>query len=194
MTKVSLNHDIIVIGASAGGVSALLQLLAPLPAGYRLPLAAVLHLAPRGESRLAAVLAHRLALQVREPRDKEPIAPSTLYIAPPGYHLLVEREHCFSFSNEDAVSFARPSIDVLMCSAADAYGHAAMGVLLTGANMDGAAGLAAIKAGGGITVVQDPNDAEVPTMPNAALASHSPDHVLPLAGIRDLLLQCGAPR
>lgn len=187
------HNRFVVIGASAGGVAALLDLLGALPAGYALPLVAALHLAPRRESRLAAVLAHRLRLSVCEPRDKEPIRAGTVYLAAPDYHLLVEREQCFSFSCEEAVCFARPSIDVLMCSAAQAYGPALVGVLLTGANMDGAEGLAAIKAGGGTTVVQQPEDAEVATMPKAALARHTPDHVLPLAGIRQLLIELGVP-
>jgi two-component system, chemotaxis family, protein-glutamate methylesterase/glutaminase len=184
---------LVVIGASAGGVSALLHLLAPLPGDYALPVLAALHLSPRHESRLAAVLGHRLAMRVCEPRDKEPLQPGVVYVAAPDYHLLVEREHCLSFSNEDPVCFARPSIDVLMCSAADAYGPAVVGVLLTGANMDGAEGLAAVKALGGTTIVQLPADAEVATMPQAAIALHAPDHVLPLTGIRQLLRQLGDP-
>ena len=183
--------ELIVIGASAGGVAALLALLAPLPAGYALPIVAVLHLLPRHGSRLAEVLAHQLALSVCEPQDKEAIRPGTVYLASPDYHLLVEADRSFGFSSEGPVSFARPSIDVLMASAADAYGPSLAGVLLTGANMDGAEGMAVIHARGGLTLVQQPSDADVPTMPEAAIARSRPDHILPLKDIHQMLLRLG---
>ncbi len=183
--------ELIVIGASAGGVAALLALLAPLPAGYALPIVAVLHLLPRHKSRLENVLAHRLALPVREPEDKEAIRAGTVYVASADYHLLVEADRSFGFSSEGPVSFARPSIDVLMTSAADAYGPSLAGVLLTGANMDGAEGMAAIHARGGLTLVQQPSDADVPTMPEAAIARSRPDHILPLKDIHQMLLRLG---
>jgi two-component system, chemotaxis family, protein-glutamate methylesterase/glutaminase len=169
--------ELVVVGASAGGVAALLALLGPLPASYPLPVVAVLHLLPRHESRLGRVLAHRLALPAREARDKEAIAAGTVYLASPDYHLLIETDRSFSFSSEPPVSFARPSIDVLMSSAADAYGAALAGVLLTGANMDA----------GGLTIVQQPAEADVPTMPQAAIARCRPDHILPLQDIQRML-------
>lgn len=181
--------ELIVIGASAGGVSALLALLSPLPAAFALPIVAVLHLLPRRESRLCAVLGSALALPVREPMDKEDLQPGHVYVASPDYHLLIERDHSFSFSSEPPVSFARPAIDVLMTSAADAYGAALVGVLLTGANADGAEGMAAIRARGGVTLVQDPADAEVPTMPESAIARCRPDHILPLNDMPQMLLR-----
>jgi two-component system, chemotaxis family, protein-glutamate methylesterase/glutaminase len=181
--------ELIVIGASAGGVSALLTLLSPLPAGFRLPIVALLHLLPRRESRLCSVLSHALSLPVREPVDKEVLQPGHVYVGSPDYHLLIELDRSVSYSGEPPVSFARPSIDVLMTSAADAYGPAAVGVLLTGANADGAEGMAAIRARGGITLVQDPADAEVPTMPEAAIARCRPDHILPLNDMPQMLLQ-----
>lgn len=184
--------ELVVIGASAGGVAALLALLGPLPAGFALPIVAVLHLLPRHDSQLASVLAHRLAMPVREARDKELVEPGCVYIASANYHLLLERDRTFSFSGEPPVSFARPSIDVLMASAADAYGPAVAGVLLTGANMDGAEGMAAIKAAGGLTIVQQPDDADVATMPAAAIARSTPDHILPLKDIHPMLLHLGA--
>ncbi|MFG6462940.1 chemotaxis protein CheB [Roseateles sp. DXS20W] len=186
--------DLIVIGASAGGVSALLTLLSPLPATYPLPIVAGLHLLPRHESQLGSVLGHHLALPVREPRDKEPVRAGAVYVAAADYHLLIEADRSFAFSSEPPVSFARPSLDVLMTSAADAYGPALAGVLLTGANMDGAEGMAAIHAAGGLTIVQQPQDADVATMPEAAIARCAPSHILPLSGIRALLLQLGAER
>ena len=181
--------ELIVIGASAGGVSTLLTLLSPLPAGFRLPIVALLHLLPRRESRLCSVLSHALSLPVREPVDKEVLQPGHVYVGSPDYHLLIELDRSVSYSGEPPVSFARPSIDVLMTSAADAYGPAAVGVLLTGANADGAEGMAAIRACGGITLVQDPADAEVPTMPEAAIARCRPDHILPLNDMPQMLLQ-----
>jgi two-component system, chemotaxis family, protein-glutamate methylesterase/glutaminase len=186
--------ELIVIGASAGGVSALLALLAPLPASYALPVAALLHLLPRHDSQLASVLGHRLALPVREPQDKEPVRAGHVYVASADYHLLVEADRCFAYSNEPPVSFARPSIDVLMMSAAEAYGPALVGVLLTGANTDGAEGMAAVHARGGLTLVQDPQDADVPTMPEAAISRCRPDHILPLKDITPMLLQLAVAR
>ncbi len=183
--------DALVIGASAGGVGALLKLLPGLPAGFRPAILIVLHLPPQHESRLATLLGPRMKLRVLEARDKEPIEAGTVYVAVPDQHLSVESDRSLSFSGEEPVSFARPSIDVLMASAAHAYGPALAGVLLTGANMDGAQGLAIVKTLGGLTIVQDPAEAEVPTMPQTAIALLPPDFVLPLAGIHALLLKLG---
>jgi two-component system, chemotaxis family, protein-glutamate methylesterase/glutaminase len=181
--------ELIVIGASAGGVAALLALLRPLPAGFALPIVVVLHLLARHESQLAAVLSHHLALPVREPRDKEPVCAGTVYVAGADYHLLIEADRSFAFSSDPPVSFARPSIDVLMASAADAYGPALAGLLLTGANMDGAEGMAAIHARGGLTLVQQPGDADVATMPEAAIARSRPDHILALKDMSSMLMK-----
>ena len=186
--------EAVVIGASAGGFEALMALLDGLPSGCRFPIAVVLHLPDNRDSRLAELFGHRLALRVREARDKEPLEPGTVYFAPPGYHLLVEADRSFSLSCEDRVNYARPSIDVLMLSAAEAYGPALCAILLTGANHDGAAGLAGMRLAGGLAVVQDPASAEVPTMPEAALRRMTPDLVLPLAEIHSLLRKLGAPR
>ena len=186
--------EAVVIGASAGGFEALLAILQGLPASYPMPLVAVLHLPDNHESRLAELFGYRLALQAREARDKEPLAPGVLYFAPSGYHLSVESDYSFSLSGEERVSYSRPSIDVLFSSAADAYGPALAGILLTGANYDGAAGLAGMQVAGALTVVQDPASAEVPTMPEAALRRMTPDLILPLAEIHSLLLRLGAPR
>lgn len=185
--------ELVVIGASAGGVAAVLQLLGPLPASYPLPIVVALHLLARHDSQLGRVLGSRLALPVREARDKEPIAPGVVYVASADYHLLVEADRSFAFSSDAPVCFARPSIDVLMESAADAYGPALAGVLLTGANMDGAEGLATIRARGGLTIVQQPQEADVATMPEAAIARCPPDHILPLQGIHAMLLRLARP-
>jgi two-component system, chemotaxis family, protein-glutamate methylesterase/glutaminase len=179
--------EAVVIGASAGGVEALGTLLPALPAGYRLPVFCILHLPGDRESRLAELFDGRLPLPVREAADKEAIVPGTVYFAGAGYHLSVERDFTFSLSCEPPVHFARPAIDVLMESSADAYGPGLMGILLTGANHDGAAGMAAIHASGGLTVVQDPDDAQVATMPKSAIDRFSPHLILPLARIGALL-------
>lgn len=177
----------IVIGASAGGVAALFSVLGALPAGFSVPVLCVLHLPDDRHSQLAEVLQRRLRRPVREAQDKAAIEPGLIYVAGPGYHLSVERDLSFSLSQEEPVHFSRPAIDLLFESAADAYGPALLGVLLTGANEDGARGLLRIRQSGGRTVVQDPRDAQVALMPEAALALHSPDHILPLSGIGQLL-------
>ncbi|MCO7516318.1 chemotaxis protein CheB [Pseudomonas guariconensis] len=179
--------EAVVIGASAGGVAALFKVLGALPPGFGIPVLCVLHLPDDRHSQLAEVLQRRLHRPVREARDKERIAPGLIYVAGPGYHLSVERDLTLSLSQEEPVHFSRPAIDFLFQSAADAYGPGLLGVLLTGANEDGAQGLACIKNSGGRTVVQDPRDAQVALMPEAALALHRPDHILSLNGIGQLL-------
>jgi two-component system chemotaxis response regulator CheB len=179
--------EAVVIGASAGGVEALGALLPTLPAGYGLPVFCILHLPADRESRLAELFAERLALPVKEAADKEVIEPGTVYFAGSGYHLSVERDFTFSLSCEPPVHFARPAIDVLLESCADAYGPGLAGILLTGANHDGAAGMAYIHGRGGLTVVQDTNDAQVATMPQSAINLFAPHLILPLARIGALL-------
>lgn len=181
--------DAVVVGASAGGVEALLTIYGRLPPGYRLPIISVLHLPEARPSQLALVFASRLAVPVKEADDKEAIVPGQLYFAAPAYHLSVERDLTLSLSQEERVYYSRPSIDYLFESAADAYGDRLAGVLLTGANNDGARGLARIKEYGGLTVVQEPSEARSPIMPEAALALHSPDYLLPLDDIGRLLVE-----
>lgn len=179
----------IVIGASAGGVEALLGILGPLREGFALPIIVVLHLPDERRSQLAEVFARRVPMPVAEAGDKTPIEAGTLYFATPGYHLSVEQDHSFSLSLEDRVHYSRPAIDYLFESAADAYGASLVAVLLTGANRDGARGLAQVQRHGGLTIVQDPAEAQVATMPLAALDTHRPDHVLPIQGIGRLLAE-----
>ncbi|MGJ7579761.1 chemotaxis protein CheB [Variovorax sp. RHLX14] len=185
--------EAVVVGASAGGVEALLTLLSDLPASWHLPIVIVMHLPEGRDSLLAQVFAKRLRIPVLEAADKAEIREGTLYFAPPSYHLSIEREHVFSLSCEPPVLWSRPSIDVLMSSAADAYGPALAGLLLTGANHDGAQGMKHIGEAGGLTAVQDPEEAEVATMPRAAIALHAPDFVLPLRELRSLLVQLDTP-
>ncbi|CAM2740763.1 two-component system, chemotaxis family, response regulator CheB [Pseudomonas gessardii] len=177
----------IVVGASAGGVEALLSIFGGLAPGFRLPIIVVLHLPDERRSQLAEVFGRRVAMTVVEARDKEMIQPGTLYFAGPGYHLSVEHDRSLSLSQEERVHHSRPAIDYLFESAADTYGPNLLAILLTGANQDGARGLAQVKLRGGTTVVQDPAQAQVAVMPKAALALHTPDHILTLSHIGDLL-------
>ncbi len=179
--------EAIVVGASAGGVEALLSIFGELPQGFGLPIIAVLHLPDERRSQLAEVFARRLRIPVREARDKEVIEAGTLYFAGPGYHLSVEHDRSLSLSQEDRVHHSRPAIDYLFSSAADAYGKGLLAILLTGANQDGARGLAHVKQSGGTTVVQDPDEARIAVMPRAALALQTPDHILTLSQIGSLL-------
>lgn len=181
--------EAIVIGASAGGVEALLSILGPLRQGFALPIIVVLHLPDERRSHLAEVFARRVSLPVLEATDKTPVEAGTLYFATPGYHLSVERDRSFSLSLEDRVHYSRPAIDFLFESAADAYGAKLAAVLLTGANQDGAEGMSQVKQHGGLTIVQDPGEAQVATMPQAALNILQPDHILPIRGIGRLLVE-----
>jgi two-component system, chemotaxis family, protein-glutamate methylesterase/glutaminase len=179
--------ELVVIGASAGGVDALLALFDGLQPPLRAAIVVVLHLPEGQESRLVEVFAMRLRVPVEEARPHGPVEPGHLYFAPPGYHLLVEADRSFSLSCDPPVLFSRPAIDVLFESCAEAIGEGLVGMLLTGANEDGAQGLARIHAAGGLTAVQDPDEAAHATMPAAALRLSPPDFVLPLAGLRALL-------
>ena len=185
--------EIIVIGGSAGALDALSTILGELPATFNLPLLLVLHLPPDRPSYLAQVLALHTQLKVKEAEDKEPARPGTLYVAPANYHLLLERGGVLSLSADDVVLFSRPSIDVLFESAADSYGERAMGVLLTGANEDGARGLASIRSAGGKTLVQSPATARVSAMPEAALRVNPDHHVLPLGEMGAFLAHFDTP-
>ena len=138
------------------------------------------------------MLQRRLQLPAKEAEDKEYLRGGVVYVAPAGYHLSIETERSFSLSREEPRHFSRPSIDILFESAADAYGEQLAAALLTGANEDGAAGLLAIKQAGGLTLVQEPADAQVPTMPNAALALLKPDFLLSINAMRLLLAELDA--
>lgn len=177
----------LVIGASAGGIDALRTILPALPASPAFGVAIVLHVPDDRDSRLAEVFQQHLPMPVLQAEDKAPMAPGTIYFAPPGYHLSVENDATFSLSQEEPVHFSRPAIDILMASAADAFGERLCGIVLTGASADGAAGLARIGEAGGLTVVQDPADAEISTMPAAAIRLRAPDLVLPLRELRSFL-------
>jgi two-component system, chemotaxis family, protein-glutamate methylesterase/glutaminase len=173
--------ELVMIGVSAGGLEAMSVILPELTERLGFALAIVQHRSPSSEA-LCQVLQQRSRVLVSEVNDKEPIEGGRVYIAPPDYHLLVERGH-FSLSVDAPEMYSRPSIDLAFESAADAYGPRVAGVVLTGANSDGARGLRRIADRGGVAVVQDPATAEVPVMPAAALAAVPNAAVVPLDGI-----------
>jgi two-component system chemotaxis response regulator CheB len=184
---------IVVVGTSFGGLTALQTLLPALPKNFQAPVVIVQHRSREAGSGLCAFLQKNSSLPVREPEDKETIMSGHVYLAPRDYHLLIDGES-FALSIEAPVEYARPSIDVLFESAADAYLEKVIGVILTGANADGARGLARIKESGGMCIVEDPATAESRQMPEAALAATQADKILPLAKIAPLLVElCRSP-
>jgi two-component system, chemotaxis family, protein-glutamate methylesterase/glutaminase len=186
----------VAIGASAGGVQALSELLPALSAESRAAVFVVLHLPRDRPSLLVDVFSRKCELHVREAEDKEPVAPGTIYFAPPNYHLLLDTGPQLALSADDLVNHSRPSIDVLFDSAAQVYRQHLLGIILSGANEDGAEGLAAVHEAGGLTVVQEPQTAQSSTMVLSALKRAPADLVLDLAGIAGLLRRLcpGAPR
>ena len=188
-----LDVDAVVIGASAGGVEALMQLLPALPPTFAAAVFVVLHLPRERPSLLTDIFAPRCALAVREAEDKEPVVPGTIYFAPPDYHLLVDEGPVVALSADEPVNFSRPSIDVLFESAADAYGPRLLGILLTGASQDGGVGLETIHRQGGLTIVQDPATAQAPLMTEYAIRRAPVHHVLGLHEIAAVLRGPGAP-
>ena len=177
----------IVIGCSAGGLTALEQLLAALDPALPQAIAVCCHTGSSTVDLLCELLGDHASLPVVEARERERLEGGIIHVAPSGYHLLVEASRRFSLSVDERVSFARPSIDVLFDSAAEAYRDTLIGIVLTGANRDGAEGLSQIRRLGGVAIVQDPAEAEVPAMPRAALDLAGADHCLPLAAIAPLL-------
>jgi two-component system chemotaxis response regulator CheB len=178
--------EAVVIGASAGAIDALGELLPGLPAGTPWPVVVVVHLPPQKPSLLPALFGRKCALAVREPEDKQPILPG-IWFAPPDYHLLVETTRSFAFSIEPPIHHSRPSIDALFQTAADAYGAGLVGVVLTGASGDGAEGARAIREAGGFVVVQDPTTAEARMMPARAVERAEPQWVASLPEIAEAL-------
>jgi len=178
---------LVAIGGSAGAVEVLLTLLPALPADFPGALVVVIHLRPHVRSLLPSIFAGHIALAVREADDKDPIEAGTVTFAPPSYHLLVEPGGSFSLCTTEPVHFSRPSIDVLFESAAHTYGPRLLGILLSGANEDGAAGLAAIARAGGRTWVQAPETAGARRMPESALACVRADRVLSPSAMAEAL-------
>jgi two-component system chemotaxis response regulator CheB len=181
----------IAIGVSSGGMTALTTIIPTLPAWFPLPVIVVQHISPNSDNYTTRYLDRISQVTVKEVDEKEKIKPGVVYTAPPNYHVLVEEDETFSLSVENRINFARPSVDVLFESAADAFGPALIGVILTGANNDGSIGLKRIKERGGLTVVQDPENAEVDGMPASALACVDVDHILELTEIGPFLVELG---
>ena len=179
-------YEIIVVGTSWGGLAALRAIVGALPPEFDIPMVVVQHRHRDSDALLARFLQDHTRLRVCEVEDKQTVEPGRVFIAPANYHLLVERGY-FSLSTEAPVRYSRPSIDVAMTSAAVAYGFHAVGVVLTGANEDGAAGLRHIAANGGLAVVQEPESAEVDTMPRAALEAVPTARVFALERLADFL-------
>lgn len=177
----------VIIGASAGALEALTAILPRLPEGFALPVFVIVHVPPDKRSVLAEIFNAKCSLRVIEPEDKEPVEPGVIYFAPPNYHMLFESTGTIALSNEDQILFSRPSIDVSFQSAAEIWGKSLTGIVLTGANHDGADGLRAIARAGGTVLVQDPTNAYARAMPEAALAACPKARVFSLAEIASYL-------
>ncbi|MGP1716767.1 MAG: chemotaxis protein CheB [Methylophilus sp.] len=183
--------EAIVVGASAGGIEAMMHIFCPLPPNYPLPIISVIHMPDNHDSHLAEVFQQWTRIKVEDAEDKASIRKGRLYFAPAGYHLLIEEDATFSLSCEMPVNYSRPSIDLMMQSAAQAYGKGLLGILLTGANLDGAMGMQSVKQHGGVTIVQAPSEAKSGTMPKEAIKLQTPDLIQGLTEIKNMLLRLG---
>lgn len=177
----------VVIGSSAGGLNALKVIFSELDKRFALPMIIVQHMSPDADNYLSSFLDNMQKIRVKEADEKEVPKGGMAYIAPPNYHLLMERDCSFTLTIGERVNYARPSIDVLFETAAEAYGDGLIGIVLTGANNDGSLGLKKIKEMGGTTVVQDPEESESDTMPRSAMEAAHPDHVFTLKQIANFL-------
>lgn len=184
-----IKHRAIVIGASAGGLSVLSVILSGLPVNYPVPVIIVQHRIKDQRDLLEEVLQSKCRIKIKQADEKEKINGATIYVAPPDYHLLVEKDFRFSLSSDAPVHYSRPSIDVLFETAANAYGKGLTGIILTGANSDGALGLVAIKNAGGTTIVQDPKEAQFSFMPAAAIDAKGAKHVWTLKQIQNFFTE-----
>jgi two-component system, chemotaxis family, protein-glutamate methylesterase/glutaminase len=186
-------YSVVAIGTSWGGLAALTKLLGDLPADFGIPVVLVQHRGKDSERLLVQLLQDATALQVCEIEDKDPLTPGRVHVAPANYHVLIESGYA-SLTIEEPVRFSRPSIDVTFTSAADTYRSATIGVVLTGANEDGARGLAHIVKRGGRALVQDPKTAEIPIMPAAAIRAVPTGEILPLDALAPRLIELSLER
>ncbi len=182
-----MKYEVIVMGASAGGMNALQHILTVLSEDFLIPIIIVQHISRHSDNYLVQYLNDLCNFTVKEADEKEIPVSGTIYIAPPNYHLLLEEDTSFSLSVEKQVNYSRPSIDILFESASDTYGEKLIGIVLTGANRDGSLGLKMIKNNGGLTIVQDPDNAEVDIMPKAAIKNTEIDYILSLEEIGQFL-------
>jgi two-component system, chemotaxis family, protein-glutamate methylesterase/glutaminase len=180
-------YDAIVIGTSAGGLDALGILLPLLDSKIPVPILIVQHISASSDSFMITYFDRLSQLTVKEAEEKELLLPGIVYFAPPDYHLMVEDDWTVSLSNEEKVNYSRPSIDVLFETASWAFGRRLIGIILTGANWDGAAGCEIIKNNGGLTIVQDPGTAAVARMPESVIERITPDYILPIVEIGNLI-------
>ncbi len=186
-SRMPARPQLVVVGCSAGGLSALHVLLGGLSRPLPVPMVVVCHSGSEDMRTFCELLASRSGLPVQEAEERQLPAPGGIYVAPAGYHLLLERDGRFALSVDPRVAFSRPSIDVLFESAAEVWRGHVLAVLLTGANSDGAEGCVRIRRQGGTLIVQDPDTAQVPMMPAAALELAGADYCLPLPQIPSLL-------
>jgi len=177
---------VLIIGGSAGSLDVLLKILPHLKVPS-FAIVIVLHRKPTDDTTLEELIAVKTAIPVKEVEDKIALESGNIYIAPSDYHLLFEKNNLLSLDVSEKINYSRPSIDVAFESAADVYGKALVGILLSGANADGTDGLIAIKNAGGTIVVQQPETADMPFMPNNAVMHTSPDHVLDVSGLLQLI-------
>lgn len=184
-----MHYEAIVIGVSSGGMNALKIIFSALPADFSMPIIIVLHVGALSDSLWIPLLNEKSNLHVKEADEKEKIEKGIIYIAPPNYHLLIEKDRTFSLTIDERVNFARPSIDVLFESAAEAYRNKLIGIVLTGANNDGTNGIIRIKECGGLAIIQDPKTAESPYMPKSAIDAIEADYILALEEIVELLIK-----
>lgn len=184
-----MHYQAIVIGVSSGGINALKSIFSVLPADFSIPIIVVQHVSPRSDNKWIKLLSDKCNLFLKEADEKEKIKKGNVYIAPPNYHLLIEKNKTFSLTIDERVNFARPAIDVLFDSAAEVFKNKLIGVILTGSSSDGTLGLKKIKEYGGLTIAQDPETAESAFMPTSAIADVQVDYILPLDGIADLLIK-----
>lgn len=184
-----MSYEAIVIGVSSGGMKAMKLLFTLLPKGFKTPIIIVQHMSAHSDSQWIQLLNDTYAIAIKEADEKEKIENGNVYIAPPNYHLLIEKDKTFSLTIDERVNYARPSIDVLFESAAEAYKNKLIGIILTGSNRDGTNGLKRIQEREGLTIVQDPKTAEAASMPTSAIAAMQPDYILSLEEIIKLLIK-----
>ena len=184
-----MRYEAIVIGVSSGGMNALRYLFSALPADFGMAIIVVQHVSARSDSLWIKLLNDVSNLNIKEADEKEKIEAGNVYIAPSNYHLLIEKDKTFSLTIDERVNYARPSIDVLFESAAEAYKNKLIGIILTGSNSDGTNGIKRIQECGGLAIVQDPKTAEAAYMPTSAIAAIQPDYILSLEDIIKLLIK-----
>lgn len=180
----------VAIGTSAGGIEALGRILPHIPKGCRKVFLIVQHILPESDSSFVRLIKEKCNIKVREACNTDEIIPGTIYFAPPDYHLQVERNFTLSLGVDEKINYSRPSIDILFETAAETFRQNLTGILLTGVNRDGSAGLKRIKEHGGKTIVQLPSDADFSEMPLSAIKIFKPDHVLTLKEIAAYLASC----